>query len=87
MRNTYTLALRRFFHEKLLRHRQTLGISQEEVAYRLGVSSRSYADLEHGKNCCSGVTLALYLAYSCEDPEKFLEDLRNIFDDCRSSDG
>lgn len=40
------------------------------------MASRTYVDLDHGKTCCSGLTLALFLIYTCPDPMKFLEELR-----------
>ena len=35
-----------------------------------------FLHLDHGKTCCSGLTLALFLIYACEDPLMFLEELR-----------
>ena len=35
--------------------------------------------LDHGKTCCSAVTLALFLVYVCEDSQEFLEELRHAF--------
>jgi len=81
MRKHYTKVLKTFFHEKLFHRRETLGISQEEMADRLAMASRTYVDLDHGKTCCSGLTLALFLVYVCDDPLGFLEELRNAFED------
>ena len=83
MRKHYTKVLKAFFHEKLFRRREALGISQEEMAYRLAMASRTYVDLDHGKTCCSGVTLALFLVYICADPMEFLVELRYAFEACR----
>jgi len=44
------------------------------------MDDRSYIDLEHGKSCCSAVTLALFLIYVCDDIISFLEDLRIAFE-------
>lgn len=57
-----------------------MGITQEEMASKLQISLRTYADIEHGKNGCNGLTLALFMAFLCDDPNKFLEDLRHEFD-------
>ena len=81
MRKHYTKVLKTFFHEKLFHRRVTLGISQEEMADQLAMASRTYVDLDHGKTCCSGLTLALFLVYVCDDPLGFLEELRNAFED------
>ena len=80
MRKHHTEVLKTFFHEKLFRSRVELGISQEEMACRLLMASRSYVDLDHGKTGCSALTLALYLIYTCEEPLQFLEELRNAFE-------
>lgn len=80
MRKHYTKVLKTFFHENLFHRRAALGISQEEMAHRLAMASRTYVDLDHGKTCCSGLTLALFLIYVCADPMKFLEELRYAFE-------
>lgn len=80
MRKQYEEVLKSFFHEKLFYRRVELGISQEEMAHRLAMGSRSYVDLDHGKSSCSGLTLARFLIYVCEDPLTFLEELRYAFD-------
>ncbi|MBP3633362.1 MAG: hypothetical protein J6J43_02175 [Oscillospiraceae bacterium] len=49
------------------------------MAEKLAMDERSYNDLDHGKNCCSNVTLALFLTQVCEDPQTFLEELRHAF--------
>ena len=58
--------LRRFFA-----FTQNLGYCLDE---------RSYAELDHGKSSCSGLTLARYLIYCCADPIAFLEKLRIAFE-------
>lgn len=76
MRKHYTKVLKSFFHDKLLHRREALGMTQEEMADRLAMANRTYIYLDHGKTCCSGLTLALFLIYACEDPLMFLEELR-----------
>ena len=76
MRKHYTKILKAIFHKSLSHRRIALGMSQEEMAHRLAMASRTYVDLDHGKTCCSGLTLALFLIYICPDPMKFLEELR-----------
>ena len=80
MREHYTNVLRSFFHRKLRHRRSELGISQEEMASRLAMASRSYADLDHGKTGCRGLTLALFLIYICADPLAFLEELQTALE-------
>ena len=85
MRNRYKQILKAFFHHKLFRTRvDVLDITQEEMAHRIGISTRSYVDLENGKTTCSAVTLALFLAFVCIDPIVFREELRYAFESVRA---
>lgn len=80
MRKQYTDTLKHFFHKKVKGSRTELGITQEEMADRLLMAGRTYIDLEQGKNCCSALTLALYLIYVSGDPVHFPEELREAFE-------
>ena len=80
MRNHYKKALKNIFHENLFHRRVAMGITQEEMASRLAMANRTYVELDHGKTCCSAVTLVLFLIYICPDPIKFLEELRDAFE-------
>ena len=72
MRNRYKQVLSAFFHHKLFQTRGTLlDITQEEMAHRIGISTRAYVDLENGKTTCSAVTLALFLVYVCNEANKY----------------
>ena len=84
MRSQYSKTLKVFFYERLLPRRNLREISQEEMAHRLMMATRSYIALEHGKTCCGALTLALYLIYICEDPMAFLLDLRYAFENSDS---
>ena len=81
MRKHYTKILKAIFHKSLSYQRIALGMSQEEMAHRLAMASRTYVDLDHGKTCCSGLTLALFLIHICPDPMKFLEELRHALEE------
>ena len=50
------------------------------MAGRLLMASRAYIELEQTKNCCSALTLVLYLMYTCNDPVAFLNELRQAFE-------
>lgn len=82
MRKEYTKVLKTIFHKKLIQRREALGMSQEEMAERLSMACRTYIDLDHGKTCCSSITFVLFLLYVCEDPMKFLEELRYAIEAC-----
>lgn len=58
----YKLILRLLFEVELLEYRKRCGDTQEEMAEKLHISTRSYVDLEHGKYCVSTVTLLFFMA-------------------------
>ena len=58
----YKLILRVLLRVELREYRKELGMTQEEMAEELHISSRSYSDLEHGKYVVSTVTLLFFLA-------------------------
>ena len=80
MRQTYRELLKQHFHIRLFHARVELGLTQSDMAERLSMDDRSYIDLDHGKTCCSAVTLALFLLYVCEDVDGFLKELRSAFE-------
>lgn len=79
MRRIYRNILKKQFHLQLIHIRETNGLTQSQMAEKLSMDDRSYIDLDHGKTCCSAVTLALFLVYVCHDVQKFLEELRRAF--------
>ena len=81
MRKHYLSVLKSYFHEQLILRRTELGLTQEQMAQRLAISIRPYVYLDHGKTCCSALTLALFLIYICDDPQKFLDELRYALED------
>lgn len=85
MRKTYQCILKVYFNRNLVQTRTTLQLTQAEMAERLSMDDRSYIDLDHGKSCCSAVTLALYLAFVCDDVPQFVEGLRYAFNSGKDS--
>ena len=77
----YTFYLKTCFHQHLVCTRTEQGLTQSEMAERLAMDDRSYIDLDHGKSCCSAITLALFLVYVCNDVETFIGELRHAFED------
>ena len=63
MRKTYRNILKHYFYVNLVYTRTAKGLTQSEMAEKLAMDDRSYIDLDHGKTCCSAVTLALFLVY------------------------
>lgn len=80
MRKICRDVLKHHFHIQLVHVRTANGMTQAEMAERLSMDDRSYIDLDHGRTCCSAVTLALFLVYVCEDVPGFLEELRDAFE-------
>lgn len=80
MRRIYRNVLKHQFHVRLVHVRTASGITQAEMAEKLSMDDRSYIDLDHGKTCCSAVTLALFLVYVCDDVPEFVEELRHAFE-------
>ena len=79
MRRIYRNVLKQHFHIHLVHIRTANGLTQSEMAEKLSMDDRSYIDLDHGKTCCSAVTLALFLVYVCDDVQEFVEELRGAF--------
>ncbi len=80
MRKAYRAILKHCFYNALIHTRTATGLTQAQMAEKLCIDERSYVDLDHGKACCSAITLALFLVYVCEDVAGFLEELRYAFD-------
>lgn len=80
MRKTYRKALAKYFNQVLVRTRMEQALTQSQMAEKLAMDERSYIDLDHGKSCCSAVTLALFLIYCCGDPLGFLGELKNAIE-------
>lgn len=76
MRSQCKPIFKRFFYEHLIQTRADLHLSQKKMADLLLMDLRSYCDLDHGYNGCSGLTLALFLIECCPNPLAFLSDLR-----------
>lgn len=70
---------KRFVREFLSEYTDTLrklrGLTQEEMAEQLRITSRAYGDLERGKYCFSAIALLfLLLMLSDEERKRFLEN-------------
>ena len=61
----------------LRRYRIQHRLSQEQMARAFMISCRSYADLEHGICCPSGLTFAMFLTFlSKEEQKELLADIK-----------
>ena len=80
MRKFYEDVLRQVFYRYLIRTRDEMAWTQAEMAKVLEMDERSFVELDHGNSGCSGLTLALFLSYCCEDPLRFLEDFKTDYE-------
>lgn len=70
--------LRAFMSADFLTTRKALGMTQAQMAERLDIDLRSYADLEHGKNLCCTRVLLLYLLRCRTDRDGFLNEIEDV---------
>ncbi len=75
MRQQIETVVKKKLRELVIKERHRQDMVQEEMAGALVMSPRSYADIERGAGSC-GMLTVLLLLMSMEDPESFLEDLR-----------
>ena len=81
MRKHYSDILKTVFYRNLIQTRLSLDITQEKMAEALIMDVRSYINLDHGKSCCSALTLSLFLIYYCSDVDSFLLELKKAFEE------
>ncbi len=75
MRKHIREAYKNYVRVELLKTRNLLKLSQEQMASILKMSGRAYTALESGQSCCSQVTLVLYLTHCCPDVNAFITGL------------
>ena len=69
-------AVKQYIRGELLRTRCMLGLSREEMSFRMGISEWGYKDLERGKFCCSLIPMLLFVNHCCLDPDAFFNGLK-----------
>ena len=57
-----------------------LGLTQEQMAEKLEISTRAYSDIERGKSCCSLDTLAMFLKCCCRKKMAFFWNFLEALD-------
>ena len=85
MRKTYAEILKQFVCKWFPLTRVALKLTQAKMAAYLCMDTRSYVEIERRESCCSALTLALFLIYCCTDPEKFLRDLKDAFENAEKA--
>lgn len=73
------MTAKEYLMNEMFDKRCALGISQEEMASKLEISTRQYSNLETGKSLCSMKTLALFLEHSGVNKDEFISVLVETF--------
>ena len=84
MRTLLQTAMKHYLRCELLKARRRLGLTQEQMADRLWMSTRGSTALEGGQACFGLATFLLFLFRCCrteEEAKGFLGGLRAIFED------
>ena len=69
--------LKRYMRSYLIRLRDDLGLSKEQMAERLYIDGRSYSYIESGTYLCGFMTFCAILQI-CPDKEKLINELEVI---------
>lgn len=72
--------LRLLFSRRFAKYRASHSLTQAQMAEILGIDTRSYIDLEHGKNLCCTVVLLRFLVYCGDEAPSVIADARKCFD-------
>ena len=67
-------ALRAYMAARFARTRKDAELTQAAFSEILMVDTRSYVDLEHGRNLCGTLTFV----FLCKDVDDFVQELRKI---------
>ena len=78
MKNACKCALQEHMAKCLAKVRLENQLTQDKFAELLMINTRSYSNLEKGKNCCCALTFAFYLVFCCKDVHAFTDDLRTV---------
>lgn len=81
----YTPALRAFMSSDFYITRKQLNLSQIQMAERLRIDPRSYAELEHGRNLCCTRVFVLYLFRCTLERELFLQNIERTLNDLEAN--
>ena len=87
MKKSFRKLIKDYLRVSFLQTRDTLHLTQEQMADRLLMSTRAYAKLETGHSCCSLFTALIFLSRCCTDRRAFLEGLFKLLDSFVISEG
>ena len=87
MKKRCSIALRNFFRARIVQTRNTLHLTQRQMADALMMAERSYAALESGESGCGALTMALFLTHFCDDPTAFCAEMKEVFENSLATAG
>ena len=79
--------LKSHFRSYIEQFRYQNHLSQEGMAEKLFISTRSYIDLEHGKCCCSALSLLFFLEnLSDQECVQFIREFKRMVERSMDND-
>lgn len=78
MRKKYKDEMKNYLRGKLLETREKMGLTQEEMADLLEMSTRSYSDIERGKTTFGMLSFNLFAVRCDVDLMEMLNDIWDI---------
>lgn len=81
MKAVYHRLLKTYLQKEFRKTRKQLGLTQAQMAERLGIDLRTYSNIANNKSMCSTLTFVMYLLYCCKDPAKLLADIQKMFEE------
>lgn len=86
MDKIYEEFLKKYLSQKIKETRKQQGLTQEQMAEALDISTRAYANIEHGKSICKVQTMFHFLSFY-QDPENLLKEIAQILEEVKESIG
>ena len=84
MNKIYEEFLKKYLSQKIKETRKQQGLTQEQMAEALDISTRAYVNLEHGKSICKVQTLFHFLSFY-QDPENLLKEITQILEEVKEN--
>ena len=80
MRNEMKIILKEEFRTLALRTRDNLGLTQDKMSEKLGISERAYSNIENGKSTCGTLTAMMLLMYT-DNSIMFIQNMQARFEE------
>lgn len=80
MNQNQTIVLKKYLTKKIKEVRKSLGLTQEEMAEKMDISTRSYVDIEHGISLCKTVTLFQFLSFCDLELNQMQKEIKQLLD-------